>query len=94
MKKLITAVLPFCAILVVSHACKQEEDTAPAPGKAPFSTIEIFIDLRYPEQVDFDSALMVLKDSASEISCKLTLNNQTHTATGYFPGVAVGDRKG
>lgn len=210
MKKLITVILPFCAILVASHACKQEEGTAPALGKATFSflpaetnsdgtvkevtvtavllsitdghgqsqeniklplhqsgqgyrseslelktgnyqltrfsvlddnddmvyttpqessrlaqfvtdplpmefvitaagdtqvvpqtlevtedddTTDIFIDLRYPEQVDFDSALMILKDSALEIRYKLTLNNQTHLATGYIPGVPVGDRK-
>jgi hypothetical protein len=86
MQKLITAILPFCAMLVASHACKQEEDMEG-------DRTGIFIHLRYPEQVDYDSAFMVLKDSVSEIRYKLTLDNQTYIATGYIPGIPVGDRK-
>jgi hypothetical protein len=90
-KTFIAPILTGLGTLIFFCSCQQEDNLSPSLGP---STVSLNITLQYPERVSFDSAYVVFKkDSTEEVKLILTLDNESHVATGYLADLPCGDWK-
>ncbi len=52
---------------------------------------ELNLQIQYYDSANYDSAYIVFRNSETEIKQKLILNNETHTAAGLVPKIALGN---
>jgi hypothetical protein len=86
----VTDPLPM-AFVVTNEGTQVIPQVLIVPGYEP--SVDLDINLRYPDLENFDSAFVVFRNSTSEIRSQLLLNNSTHIATGNVASIPCGEWK-